>query len=218
MSEFPIVPSKTAMLFFDTLNVYYHPDGPDAPLSGEAAQVVPQLVRLNTACRRAGIAIFYGQADHRADRRDFASTIVDLGYDGRPGEAPRRSTPPKVASGSVDAEVIAEIAPRPEDYVIKKHRWSTFFQTHLELSLRTAGIDTVMLAGGATEVGVASTAYSARDRDFNLILLRDVCTSSSQDVVDFFMDRVFPIFGRVMTVDQAIAQFDRSGAPAGAGR
>ena len=26
MSEFPIVPSKTAMLFFDTLNVYYHPD------------------------------------------------------------------------------------------------------------------------------------------------------------------------------------------------
>jgi nicotinamidase-related amidase len=212
MSEFPIVPSKTAMLFFDTLNVYYHPDGPDAPLSGEAAQVVPQLVRLNTACRRAGIAIFYGQTDHRADRRDFASTIVDLGYDGRPGEAPRRSTPPKVASGSVDAEVIAEIAPRPEDYVIKKHRWSTFFQTHLELSLRTAGVDTIMIAGGATHIGVASTAYSARDRDFNLIILRDACNAGRPGVNEFFMDQIFPVFARVLTVDQALALIEEGAA------
>jgi nicotinamidase-related amidase len=212
MSEFPIVPSKTAMLFFDTLNVYYHPDGPEAPLAGEAVQVVPNLVRLNTACRRAGIAVFYGQADHRPDRRDFASTIVDLGYDGRPGEAPRRSTPPKVASGSVDAEVIREIAPQPEDYVIKKHRWSTFFQTHLELSLRTAGIDTIMIAGGATHIGVASTAYAARDRDFNLIILRDACNAGRPGVNEFFMDQVFPVFARVLTVDQALALIEEGAA------
>src|SRR5690349_14845069 len=194
MSEFPIVPSKTAMLFFDTLNVYYHPDGPGAPLAGEAAAVVPQLVRLNDACRKAGIAVFYGQADHRPDGKDFAATIVDRGYEGRPGDPPRRSSPPKVASGSPDADVIPEIAPRPGDYVVKKHRWSTFFQTHLELSLRTAGIDTLMLAGGAVEVGVASTAYSARDLDLNLIILRDACFSPRPDVAEMMMDRIFPIF------------------------
>ncbi len=205
MPEFPIIPSKTAMLFFDTLNVYYHPDGPDKPLSGEAAAVVPQLVRLNEACRKAGIAIFYGQADHRPDRRDFASTIVDLGYDGNPGEEPRRSSPPKVAGGTLDAEVIPEIAPQPGDYVIKKHRWSTFYQTHLELSLCTAGIDTIMIAGGATHIGVASTAYAARDRDFNLIILRDACNAGRPGVNEFFMDHVFPVFARVMTVDQALA-------------
>jgi ureidoacrylate peracid hydrolase len=208
MSEFPIVPSQTAMLFFDTLNVYYHPDGVGAPLAGEAAAVVPQLVRLNEACRRASIAIFYGQADHRPDRKDFASTIVQLGYDGQPGEAPRRSTPPKVAAGSWYADVIPEIAPQDGDYVIKKHRWSTFFQTHLELSLRTAGIDTIILAGGATHVGVASTAYSARDRDFNLIVLRDACNAGRPGINDFFMDRVFPVFARVMTVDQLLAQLE----------
>ena len=205
MSEFPIVPSKTAMLFFDTLNVYYHPDGPQAPLSGEAAQVVPQLVRLNAACRRAGITIVYGQADHRPDGKDFAATIVDLGYDGKPGEAPRRSSRPQVAAGSPLQAVIPEIAPQPEDYVVKKHRWSTFFQTHLELSLRTAGIDTIMLAGGATHVGIASTAYSARDRDFNLIVLRDACNAGRPGINEFFMDRIFPVFARVLTVDQALA-------------
>jgi nicotinamidase-related amidase len=101
--------------------------------------------------------------------------------------------------------VIPEIAPRSEDYVIKKHRWSTFFQTHLELSLRTAGIDTIMLAGGATHIGIASTAYSARDRDFNLIILRDACNAGRPGVNEFFMDEVFPVFARVLTVDQALA-------------
>ena len=100
-----------------------------------------------------------------------------------------------------------ELEPQPGDYIIEKHRWSTFYQTHLELSLRTAGIDTIMIAGGSTEVGVASTAYSARDRDFNLIILRDACRSGRPEVNDFFMDKVFPIFARVMTADQAIAQF-----------
>jgi len=89
--------------------------------------------------------------------------------------------------------------------VIKKHRWSTFFQTHLELSLRTAGIDTIMIAGGSTEIGVASTAYSARDLDFNLIILSDGCRSGRPGVNEFFMEKVFPVFARVMTVDEAIA-------------
>jgi ureidoacrylate peracid hydrolase len=219
VAEFPIVPSKTAMLFFDTLNAYLHPEDPARQEAIAKSGVIDRMAKINKACREAGIAIVYGQADHRLDSKDFWPLIVDRGHDGKPGDPPKKTTSPGVIlRGPKGMEVIPELAPQPGDYVIKKHRWSTFFQTHLELSLRTAGIDTVMLAGGATEVGVASTAYSARDRDFNLIFLRDVCTSSSQDVVDFFMDRVFPIFGRVMTVDQAISQFDRSGAPAGAAR
>ncbi len=219
MAEFPIIPSKTAMLFFDTLNAYLHPADPERQAAINASGVIDRMVKINQACREAGIAIFYGQADHRLDGKDFAPLIVDRGHSGKPGDPPFKTQSPGVVLGGPKAmEVIPELAPQPGDYVIKKHRWSTFFQTHLELSLRTAGIDTIMIAGGSTEVGVASTAYSARDRDFNLILLRDICTSGQPGVVDFFMEKVFPIFARVMTVDEAIAQFDRSGAAAPAGR
>ena len=157
------------------------------------------------AARSTGIAVFYAQADHRPDYRDFAPHIADLGYTGKPGEPPRRMGPPPVVGGTPGAEVIDEIAPQPADYMIKKHRWSTFFQTHFELSLRTAGIDTLLLAGGAVEVGIASTAYAARDMDFNQIILRDACSTSRAEVNEIFMNQVFPIFARVMTVDQAIA-------------
>ena len=66
-----------------------------------------------------------------------------------------------------------------------------------------------MIAGGSVEVGVASTAYYGRDRDFNIIILKDACTSGRPDVLDVMMRRVFPIFSRVMTVDEAIALFQK---------
>lgn len=205
MADFPIIPSKTALLFFDCLNIYLHPEDPERRAAVEASGLIPTLQKINTASRTAGISVFYAQADHRPDHKDFAPHIADVGYTGRPGEPPRRTTPPPVVGGSRGAEVIDEIAPQPGDYVIKKHRWSTFFQTHFELSLRTAGIDTLMLTGGAIEVGIASTAYAARDLDFNQIILRDACSSGRPEVRDLFMTQVFPVFARVMTVEEAIA-------------
>lgn len=195
MAEHPIVPSKTAMLFFDTLNAYLHPADPARQANIDKLGVIPRLQRINEASRAAQIPVFYAQADHRPDGKDFVQLINQTG---------RINFPPATA-GSSTQDVIPEIAPQPGDYLIKKHRWSTFYQTHFELSLRTAGVDTLMIAGGAIEVGVASTAYSARDRDFNLIILRDACTGRTEAGLSFFMDDVFPAFARVMTVDQAIA-------------
>ena len=46
----------------------------------KASGVIDRMAKINKACRDAGIAIFYGQADHRQDGRDFAPQIVDLGH------------------------------------------------------------------------------------------------------------------------------------------
>jgi nicotinamidase-related amidase len=207
LSDFPIVPAKTALLFFDVLNAYFHPDDPAERANIEQLGIIGKLQRMNAVARSNGVAVFYAQADHRPDHRDFAPLIVDMDNRGAPGSQRTRITPPPAVSVPGPArEVIAEVAPQPGDYLIKKHRWSTFYQTHFELSLRTAGIDTIMMAGGAVEVGMASTAFSARDRDFNQIILRDASFAAKPDVFDVWMDRNFPPFCRVMTVDEAIAR------------
>jgi nicotinamidase-related amidase len=202
-TEFPVVPSNTAMLFFDTCNSSLHPRDPTAQAA--LNPYITLLENMNRTCRAAGIAVFYTRPEHRPDLKDWPRTVVDLGHRGEPGSGPRMSADPGSVAGTWEAQVIDEIAPQPGDYVITKHRWSSFHQTHLELSLRTAGIDTIILAGGATEVGIASTAYSARDHGLNLIVLRDACRSTKEGVNEFYMDRIFPIFARVMTVDEAIA-------------
>jgi nicotinamidase-related amidase len=117
------------MLFFDTLNVYLHPKDPERQAA--ANDVIKTMVRINEACRKAGIAIFYGQADHRPDGKDFAPHIVEKEIRGRKPVAAFRTVPPTMVAGSWEHEIIPELAAQPGDYVIKKHRWSTFFQTHL---------------------------------------------------------------------------------------
>lgn len=201
-----IIPDRSALLFFDTLNIYLHPSDPAAQARINDDGIIDRMVRIAGACREAGIPVFYAQADHRPDGKDFVPTVVDRGYDLPDRRGPRITAPPPVAAGGHGAEIIPELAPQAGDYVIKKHRWSSFYQTHLELSLRAAGIDTLLLSGGSTEVGIASTAYSARDRDFNLVILRDACRSLGAGVNEMLMDSVFPIFARVMAVSGVIAE------------
>jgi nicotinamidase-related amidase len=115
-----------------------------------------------------------------------------------------------VIAGDKSSDVLAELDPRPEDYYIVKYRWSAFFQTYLDLALRTRGIDTVIISGGSTDVGVASTLYSGRDLDYNLIVASDACgTSHDQRAHDMLMQSVFPRMSRVRTTDQVIEMIQK---------
>ena len=120
---------------------------------------------------------------------------------------------PKVhgaTEGSWEQKVIDEIAPEPQDYIIPKYRWSTFHQTYFDLALRSRGIDTIMISGGAVDVGVASTVYSARDHDYNIIVVRDACSNSHDDSMAALMNTVFPRLARVRTTDQVLDMIRKS--------
>jgi nicotinamidase-related amidase len=67
------------------------------------------------------------------------------------------------------------------------------------------GIDTIVICGGSTDVGIASTVFAARDLDYGIVVIKDACYSARGNNNEFFMTRVFPRMGRVMTVDQALA-------------
>jgi nicotinamidase-related amidase len=199
-----IDPTRTAMLFFDCLKGYLRPDDEQARAAVDESGVIPAMQRIEAASRRRGIPIFYTRVDHRADLSDIAPLIVDLDPNGVRGPEPYLAAATGATPGSWKTEVIDEIAPHPEDYVLRKQRWSAFYQTNFSLLLKRLGIDTIMIAGGATEIGVASTAYAARDRDFNLVILRDACRSRREGLSEFLLERVLPIFARTMTVDEAI--------------
>ena len=168
--------------------------------------VVANCVKIRAAASEVGIPVFYAKADHRPDGLDSAHIYSDTGYDLVPWEDRDQgfTTPYRtVTAGDWRGEVIDELKPQPTDYVVAKHRWNAFHQTHLELSLRSRGIDTILLCGGSTHIGIASTAYAARDLDFNLVIVRDAC-SGLEDNLRQFMERVFPIFARIRITEQAI--------------
>jgi nicotinamidase-related amidase len=122
-----------------------------------------------------------------------------------PGGSAEKPIRPHFHAGSRDSEIAPELAPVAGDVVVPKQRWSSFFQTNFDLQLRVRRIDTIVIAGGSTDVGIASTVYAARDLDYGIVVVRDCCYSTRGNNNDFFMERVFPRMGRVMNVDQVVA-------------
>ena len=201
---------KTSLLFFDMLNVYYH--GASEETKKRMKPVVDNAVRLMNAARQNRMLIAYAMANHRPDGESRSMIVTDTDMRLRPW--PNDDCNPTVhgaTEGSWEQKVIDEIAPRPEDYVIPKYRWSTFHQTYFDLALRSRGIDTIIISGGAVDVGVASTVYSARDHDYNIIVVRDACSNSHEDSMAAFMNTVFPRMARVRTTDQVLTMLRAGG-------
>ena len=196
-------PARTALLFFDMLNGHVKKNDPAT--KARYAPVIARAVRLLEAARRAGVVVMYAAAHHRPDNATSAHLVTDTDNRLRPipPGAPRE-VKPVVAAGTWEAQVIDELKPQPQDYMIPKFRWSAFHQTYLDLALRNRNIDTLLISGGSTDVGVASTAYAARDMDYNLVIVSDACTSPEEDNHRQFMQRVFPRMARVRTAEQVV--------------
>jgi len=201
---------KTALLFFDILNGYV-----PAAESGQRRMLKPWIqnaVRLGRAGRAAGLPVFFAKGNHRPDNATSALILTDTNNSLAPwpnGEVTKTKMP--VIAGDRSSEVLADLEPRPDDYYIVKYRWSAFFQTYLDLALRSRAIDTIIVSGGSTDVGVTSTLYSGRDLDYNQIVVSDACgTSHDQRAHDMLMELVFPRMARVRTTDQVIAMMQKA--------
>jgi nicotinamidase-related amidase len=195
---------KTGLLFFDILNGYI-PD-PEPGKTRELKPWIQNAVRLGKAGRAAGLPVFFAKGNHRPDNATSALILTDTNNALTPwpnGEVTKSKM--HVIGGDKSSDVIPELEPNADDYYIVKYRWSAFFQTYLDLALRARGIDTIIVSGGSTDVGVASTLYSGRDLDYNQIVVSDACgTSRNQSVHDMLMESVFPRMARVRTTDQVI--------------
>lgn len=169
------------------------------------APVIANTKRLLAAARAKGAMVGYARADHRADRATSARTLRDTDNRLEPIRADDlESHKPVLTGGTPEAEIVKELAPEEGDYLVPKHRWSAFHGTYLDLALRTRGANTIILCGGSTDVGVASTAFAARDLDYNLVIVSDACTSPEQDNHDQLMRRIFPRMARVRTTQQVL--------------
>ncbi|MBR1220766.1 cysteine hydrolase [Bradyrhizobium sp. U87765 SZCCT0131] len=158
-----IDPARTVMIVVDMQNDFV---AEGAKLrSAQAAAMVPQLAETLDICRAKGIRIIYTAHVHRPDGSDMGL------YDDLYGPIAERAS---LVDGSPGVEIFDPLAPRPGEHVIKKHRYSAFFATDLDLILREWGITTVVVSGTTTENCCHATARDAMFHNYKVVFLSDL--------------------------------------------
>jgi nicotinamidase-related amidase len=92
----------------------------------------------------------------------------------------------------------------PSDLVITKRQWGAFHGTELDLQLRRRGVHCIVLGGISTNIGVESTARSAAEHGYELVIPEDLCSSSSAEMHVFSFTHILPRLARVTQSDAII--------------
>jgi len=89
---------------------------------------------------------------------------------------------------------------KPGDILITSRQWGAFHGTELDLQLRRRGIQTIVLGGVATNIGVESTARQAWEHGYAVVLAEDATSGMSAQMHDFAIGNIFPRISRVVKV------------------
>ncbi len=122
------------------------------------------------------------------------------------GAAPGRTDAgmPKFSFSADWSDLVPELEQQPSDIIITKQRWGAFLGTGLDDALRQRGVTQVVLAGVATSIGVESTARSAYDLGYNVVLVVDAMTDRDADAHRHSVEKIFPRLGETTKTDDVL--------------
>ena len=179
--------SETAVIVVDMQNDFGSPDGmfgrAGIDLTGIRATIEPTRKVLASA-RRNGIKIVYLKMAFRPDLSDAGAPDAPNWLKHLPMRAGETVTAPDGSLSRVlvrdtwNTEIVPELAPEAGDVVVYKHRFSGFFETELDATLKAGGIRNLVFTGCTTSVCVESTIKDAMFRDYHCLLLED-CTAEA---------------------------------------
>lgn len=157
--ELTILNNKTALLVVDMLNDFL-----TGSLACEKAKMIIKPVeQLIAAARKKGVPIIYCNDAHDKG----VDKELELWGD-------------HAIAGTKGAEVISELAPLSDDYVVPKHCYSGFFQTDLRQILTKLGIEKLIVAGIYTHICVLHTIVDAYYWGYDIYVPEDCVSAPTQ--------------------------------------
>jgi len=164
--------TRPALVIVDMQNDFVDADSPAtcAPMSVER---LPDIRRLLDASRAAGIPVFYTQGL-------VDPSLVDVGL--WKGWAHR--TGQSQVEGTRGAEIVDALAPLPGEHVVRKRRPSGFFASDLDVFLRGARVDTILLAGSSMSGCVRATAVDGFSLDYRVMIVREAVVDRTLELLE----------------------------------
>jgi nicotinamidase-related amidase len=180
--------SKPAVLIVDMLN-----DFVTGSLACERGQrIIAPLSRLVASARATDVPVIYCNDAHHP------GIDHELKFWGD-----------HALAGTAGAEVIPELKPEPQDYVVPKRRYSGFFQTDLHILLRELGVDTLIVTGLHTHMCVRHTAADGYQWGFDIVAPEDGLDAFTAEDHEGGLAYLKNVYGaRLTSCDELIAEWD----------
>lgn len=176
--------SKSALIVVDMVYDFTNPDG--LVYYPQNREILPRIAQVVEQCRNYGMTIIYMQHCYRKGKPE--KNLVNMR--------------PNCIEGSGGETIDPMLPVHPEDYVIKKRRYSGFFGTDLDLVLRENHVENTIIVGTKTNCCIRATVTDAYYLDYQPIVLRD-CVATNSDVVnEVHLTDIQKYFGQVITSDE----------------
>lgn len=197
-----IEPRRTALLVIDMQIAWTRPEGPmHTPTTQD---IVPAINRLAAALRAGGGQVVWVQHTNAPpDSPLYWATY----YDNFIGPARRAASLRTLAPDAPLHALEPRLDVQAGDQKLLKYRFSAFTNnpSDPEAAFRRQGIDTVIVAGVATNICCESTARDAMMRDFRVFMPHDAVTAASADQHFAGLGSVMQVFADVRSADALVA-------------
>ncbi len=181
---------RAALLVVDMQEFFLNLQSPTFTCGGLA--ILPNVIRLISAFRSAKRPVIFTRHVHRADGSDAG--IMGWWWDGR------------CVEGSPESEIHQDLAPMPNEPVIPKRRYSSFYNTDLDTVLRGYKVEDLVIAGLMTNLCCETTARDAYMRDYRVFFLADATGSVCEEMHRASLLNLAFGFAHVTKADDIISQ------------
>jgi nicotinamidase-related amidase len=203
---------RTALLVIDMQRGFLEPGAALEVPPGRA--VIPNLQHLIETSRRKGIPVVFTEFV-------YAPAVPCLRGDpfgpehlpARPGEPTGFGLPssncliaPVAEQGPNSADTVPELAPRPDELVVRGHTYDKFLGTPLDLALRSRDVRCLIVTGILTDVCVNCTLLSAANRDYRVTAVTDGVATLWPDLQEACFTIWRRKFARLRTTEEVVAE------------
>jgi len=194
-----VAPAHTGLVLFELQRGVVGDHHAMAALDARTADpdLLPRLAALAGAARAAGVRVVHCVVEWRADR---AGTIVSS-----PLLGAMTKRPDHVLAGSPSAEIVPELAPRPEDLIsVRTSGVSPFTATTLDHLLRAEHVSTVVAAGAGLTIGLLGLAIEAVGLGYSVVIPSDGYLDADPDYARLVWERTLRLLVTPTTTAELI--------------